>query len=135
MIFVPFQNDSKYYNVFVHEQYGNECVIIMGKNDIGNDYIISHAKQILTKLFGIEKINEHLIWIHGYGPSAHSILYKKSKAQKLLSLDLELFIKSKLSDKSEKDKPLTCSLLKDVKKTETLGLVNVVHQKLSKLLG
>jgi len=133
MSFVQSTSNSKSYNVFVHEQYGSDCVIIMGKNAVGNDHIISNANKILMDLFGIDKINIPLIWLHGHVPSAHSILYRKT-ALKIEPSEIEFFIKSKLSNKSEKDKPLVCSLLKNVKKTDTLGLVNVVHERLSKLL-
>ena len=121
MTFVQSKSDSKDYHIFVHETYGNDCVLIMGRNQNGNDYIISNVKTILKNLFGIETIHDDLIWMHGFGPSAHVILYRKSKTINLTPLELEMFVKSKFSAKSEKGQPLTCSLLKDVTKTDIKG--------------
>ena len=136
MTFVQFKSDSKEYRIFVHEIYRNDCIIIMGRNPDANDYIISNVKSILKKIFSIDSKSLHneLIWMHAFGPSPHFILYRKSKNIELNPLELEIFVKSKCPEKSEKEQPLTCSLLKDVTKTDIKGLVTVKHQKLSNLL-
>lgn len=109
-------------------------LLIMGKSQLGNDYIIDHAPNIISQLLNIENNNiiNQLIWLHGHGPSPHFIFYKNNN--NIDNLQLEIYIKSKCPKKSELNKPLSCCMLKNVKKTDTLGLVSIKNEKLSELL-
>ena len=112
-------------------------LLIMGKTQLGNDHIIDQASTIISELINgnSDDIKKQLIWLHGNGPSPHFILYTdKNNDNKIDNLQLECFVKSKCSKKSELDKQLSCCMLKDVKKTDIPGLVYVKHEKLSDLL-
>jgi len=119
------------YNVFEDD---DNNILIMGKTQLGNDYIIDNAHLIINDIIKCdENIQDQLIWLHGYGPSPHFIFYK-NKNISIDKLQLEMFIKSNCSKKSELQKPLSCCMLRNVKKTSTLGLVHIKHEKLSDLL-
>lgn len=139
MSFILGKSNSKNYHVYQHEQYGNDCILIFGRTQEGNDYILSNLSIIMMDLFQIE-INEtnlnNIIWLHGHGPSPHFLLYRSSKEIKLDANSIEIFIKGKCPIKSDKNLPLTCTLLSNVIKTDIKGLVNVKQvYKLSKLLS
>jgi len=111
----------------------NTSYIVKGRSQDGNDYILKNVKKILKDNMDIEVDSNKLIWMHGDGPSPHFILYKDDN-MKINSIELERFIRSNLPKKSNKGKQLTCSLLSDVRLTDTKGLVNVKSKKLNKLL-
>ena len=124
--------------MYIHELYGNDCILISGRTQEGNDFIISNFPTIMINLFQIE-IKEtdlnNIIWLHGHGPSPHFILYRSSKDIHLDPNSIEMFIKGKCPPKSDKNLPLTCSLLSNVIKTDIKGLVHIPNEcKLSKLL-
>ena len=123
--------DVKLYHIYKHTNYEN-CYIIMGKTQDGNDYIISNTVNILKQYFDIDTSVNELIWLHAHGPSPHFIVYKENNID---SISIELFVKSKCPKKSNKDKSLSCSILSDVVKTDTKGLVHIKHKQLSKILN
>lgn len=128
---IDIKYDVKLYNIYKHTEYNN-CYIIIGKTQDGNDYIISEATNILEKCFNISSTNDELIWLHGDGPSPHFILYKEDNI--LESIEIDIFVKSKCPKKSNKNKKLSCSLLSNVVKTDIKGLVQVKNNSLAKLL-
>jgi hypothetical protein len=146
MSFILVDSDSKNYHIYVHENYGNNCILISGRTQEGNDYIISNLPTILMNNFQIQiqgqgqgqgqgQIFNNVIWLHGHGPSPHFILYRSSSDIVLNPNVLEMFIKSKCPIKSNRDMPLTCSLLSNIVKTNVKGLVEVPNpNKLNKLL-
>ena len=118
------------YQVF---QDTDDNILIVGKTQLGNDHIIDNASNIISNVLNKDVKTNELIWLHGHGPSPHFIFYK-NESNNIDNLKLEVFIKSKCSKKSELNKALSCCILNNVKKTNTLGLVHIKHEKLSDLL-
>ena len=112
-----------------------DCILIIGKNQIGNDYIIDNASLIIKDIYDIETTNNDLIWLHAIGPSPHFILYKNPNY--IININnLQNFIISLCPKKSiiEYSNELHSCLLSKVKKTDIIGLVNIKNVKLNKLL-
>jgi len=152
---------NKSYHILTHKNYTTDCILFIGKNQQGGDILITNFAKIINNLLQtintpintssntsttsltntsttpkevfIEN-NHNILWLHGHNKSPHFILYRKSKEIIIDPLELELFIKTKLPEKSEKNKPLSCCYLFEVVKTEVLGMVTVPHRKLSNLL-
>jgi hypothetical protein len=121
--------------------YGNEkALIIQGKSQDGNNYIIDYSPNIIKQLLNLNTNidKSELIWLHGNGPSPHFILYKKNNLNNLIDyndiLKIDNFVKGKLPSKSNKSLPLECSLLSNVKKTNVIGMVTIKKEKLTNLL-
>lgn len=135
MTFYKFNYNNSFYYIFIHNNHKLNCILIIGKNQEGNDYIISNAPLILKTHFNIISNNESLIWLHGYGPSPHFIIYVANDIM-VNSNEIEIFIKNTCPEKSNKNMPLTCALLSNIIKTSTKGLVDVIkEEKLNKLLN
>jgi hypothetical protein len=127
---------SKLYKIYniINEKIVN-CILIVGKNQIGNDYIIDNASLIIKDIYNVEITNNNLIWLHAIGPSPHFILYKNPDY--IININsLQNFIISLCPKKSiiEHSYELHSCILSNVKKTNTIGLVNIKHIKLTKLL-
>ena len=137
MSFTLLKSDSNIYRVYIHEQYNTKCILLIGRTREGNDYVISNFQNIMLDLFKIKITeNNNVIWLHGHGPSPHFILYIYNNLIKLDANSIEMFIKNKCPIKSDKNMPLTCSLLSTIIKTDVKGLVHIPHAcKLSELLG
>ena len=133
--------DNKMYHIYKYtDTESNISYIIKGRTQDGNDFILRNFKEIFKKYLNLDLdvnmdvgIVRDLIWLHGDGPSPHFILYRDDNI-KLDSRKLELFIKSMLPEKSNKNEQLSCSFLSDVKMTNVKGLVIVKSKKLNKLL-
>lgn len=127
----------------VYTIYENEnCYLIQGLSQSGNDFIIDNAVNILNDVDDINNMDyiyDKLMWIHANGPSPHFILYTKNKLEAKdvnnYALMLEMFVKSKCPKKSNLTQKLSCCMLKDVTKTKTPGLVQICSKKLSDLLN
>lgn len=127
--------DNKLYTISQHSKLQFNCIVISGKNQKGNDYIVSNATLILKTYFDIDTDTNNLIWIHASGPSPHFILYKNPKVHLKIN-ELETFVKSMCRKKSFIDgMELHSCLLHNVVKTDIMGCVNVINVKLSKLLS
>lgn len=111
----------------------NDMIIIKGNNQTGNDYIISRCG-ILLKQYIANIDRNCIIWVHGYDSSPHFILYKMFEHKDVDPEKIERFIRSHLKGINN-SKPLTCSKLSDIKKTNIVGLVEVPKpKKLNQLL-
>jgi hypothetical protein len=132
MKFIKITGKKNLYDVY---QDDSNNLLIQGKTQIGNDHIINNAHIILGELLNINNndLKKKLIWLHGHGPSPHFILYKCDNST-IDNLELEIFIKSKCSKKSELNKALSCCMLDKVKKTDIPGLVYIENKKLTDLL-
>lgn len=118
---------TKDYHIYTNDD--NNDILIIGRNQSGNDYIIDNAPQIVSNLLNTEVTANDLIWLHGAGPSPHFIFYSKTY-DCVNTLELENFVKSKCPAKSDKSLSLHCCLLSDVKKTEVKGMVQIIVLKL-----
>lgn len=127
---------SKIYKIYniINEKIVN-CILIIGKNQEGNDYIIDNASSIIKDIYNIETTNNNLIWIHANGPSPHFILYKNPNYI-INIISLQNFIISLCPKKSiiGYSNELHSCMLSNVKKTAIVGLVNIKNIKLNKLL-
>lgn len=125
-------NTTKLYKVFINSTI--DCAFIIGRTQEGNDNILHHATAIFESTLKDIKIDhDKLIWIHGNGPSPHFIFWIDPVCQINVG-EIEAITKSMMPKKSLLDAPLMSCFLKDVKLTNTKGLVTVNGIKLNKLL-
>ena len=124
-------SSNKDYHVYTDNEFNN--ILIIGRNQLGNDFIIDNSPNIINNLINNDVSSKDLIWIHGNGPSPHFIFYSKT-LKYIDTVKLENFIKSKCPDKSGKSSSLDCCLLSNVIKTDIPGKVIIKSQKLSKVI-
>ncbi len=142
-------SSNKDYHVYTDNELSD--ILIIGKNQLGNDFIIDNAPNIINNLINNDIHTEgiyarasscqnskllqkrDLIWMHGNGPSPHFIFYSKN-LENIDLVKLENFIKSKCPEKSDKSSSLDCCLLSNVIKTDIPGKVVIKSQKLSKVI-
>ncbi len=124
-------SSNKDYHVYIDSELSD--ILIIGKNQLGNDFIIDNAPNIINNLINNDIQKKDLIWMHGSGPSPHFIFYSKN-LENIDLVKLENFIKSKCPEKSDKSSSLDCCLLSNVIKTDIPGKVVIKSQKLSKVI-
>jgi len=133
VFFAPPKYDTKLYHIYRLTNDPDKCFLIKGCCQDGNAYILENIITIFKDDLKMDVRIETLIWIHGDGPSPHFILYKEDGLN-IKCDELERFIKSLLSKKSNKDKKLSSCMLSDVVLTDVKGLVEIKSKKLKKLL-
>jgi len=106
---------------------------IIGKNQIGNDYILRNTMEIFNKSIPNININYNsLIWIHGNEASPHFIFWINPHVDINISTINNLIFS--LLPKKNINKEIISAMLKDVVLTDKLGQVFVKHVALRKLL-
>jgi len=124
-------SSKKDYHVYTDNEFND--ILIIGRNQLGNDFIIDNAPNIINNLINNDVLSKDLIWIHCNGPSPHFIFYSKT-LKNIDIVKLENFIKSKCPNKSDKSSSLDCCLLSNVIKTDIPSKVIIKSQKLSKII-